>query len=229
MYILLLQLLEKEELVCNLGNERFSNKIILSSQDNIFLSRLIEGDNCNPVTLSQKKLLWTMKFMNKKINEHNEQSKFNNFIRNHLVFAKMKMEQPNLAIQIFQSQNDRGKQLTYVEKLKSLMMFYDERYNKRNYIDKIQDVFGDLYFELDESINLGFYHQEEQGENELLRTFYTQHLIPVENKDIWWHSIEVVYNDYFKKSLKETDKDRTKIKEHISDWVEGISNAVKFL
>ncbi len=49
------------------------------------------------------------------------------------------------AIRIFQTVNDRGKPLSNMEKAKSLLIYFSNRYLDKKLDDRINDVFGDLF------------------------------------------------------------------------------------
>ena len=55
------------------------------------------------------------------------------------------------AIRIFQTVNDRGKSLSYMEKLKSLLIYFSNKYLDKKYDDSINAVFSDI-FELYDSV-----------------------------------------------------------------------------
>lgn len=55
------------------------------------------------------------------------------------------------AIRIFQTVNDRGKSLSYMEKIKSLLIYFSNKYLDKKYDDNINAVFSDI-FELYDSI-----------------------------------------------------------------------------
>ena len=55
------------------------------------------------------------------------------------------------AIRIFQTVNDRGKSLSYMEKIKSLLIYFSNKYLDKKYDDSINAIFSDI-FELYDSI-----------------------------------------------------------------------------
>lgn len=59
------------------------------------------------------------------------------------------------AIRIFQTVNDRGKPLTNVEKAKSLLVYFSNRYLNAKLDNKINDVFGEIFEIYDEIKHLG--------------------------------------------------------------------------
>ena len=65
------------------------------------------------------------------------------------------------AIRIFQTVNDRGKLLSNMEKAKSLLIYFSNRYLNKKLDDKINDLFGEIFDIYDDIKNLG----EELGIN----------------------------------------------------------------
>ena len=57
------------------------------------------------------------------------------------------------AIRIFQTVNDRGKELSRMDKMKSLLFYFSNKYLERKYDDKINNIFGEI-FELYDDIKL---------------------------------------------------------------------------
>lgn len=57
------------------------------------------------------------------------------------------------AIRIFQTVNDRGKELSRMDKMKSLLFYFSNKYLSEKYDDKINDTFGEI-FELYDDIKL---------------------------------------------------------------------------
>jgi len=59
------------------------------------------------------------------------------------------------AIRIFQTVNDRGKPLSNMEKAKSLLIYFSNRYLEKRLDDQINDVFGEIFEMYDEIKGLG--------------------------------------------------------------------------
>jgi hypothetical protein len=57
------------------------------------------------------------------------------------------------AIRIFQTVNDRGKELSRMDKMKSLLFYFSNKYLSEKYDDKINDIFGEI-FEIYDDIKL---------------------------------------------------------------------------
>ena len=74
------------------------------------------------------------------------------------------------AIRIFQTVNDRGKELSRMDKIKSLLFYYSNKFLKGKYDSKINDIFGEI-FELYDDIKL---IGEEQGINIISSKSFTE-------------------------------------------------------
>jgi len=74
------------------------------------------------------------------------------------------------AIRIFQTVNDRGKELSRMDKMKSLIFYFSNKYLKAKYDDKINNIFGEI-FELYDDIKL---IGEEQGINIISSKLFTE-------------------------------------------------------
>lgn len=112
-------------------------------------------------------------------------------------------------LQAFQTQNDRGKPLTTLEKLKSLMMEYD--LNKDcNYVSKIHSCFGHAYQVLDRKDCL-------VSENDFIQLLSIIMRI-TSDTDSLWQSADNAYDVYFNKKLKILSKNRETC-QLLDDWI----------
>lgn len=59
------------------------------------------------------------------------------------------------AIRIFQTVNDRGKPLSSMEKAKSLLIYFSNRFLEKKLDDRINEVFGEIFVMYDDIKNLG--------------------------------------------------------------------------
>lgn len=62
---------------------------------------------------------------------------------------EFQVKNENMAIRAFQSLNDRGKDLTLLDKAKSFLMFYSSRYLESKLSDDINSSFGDVFMNYD--------------------------------------------------------------------------------
>jgi len=155
------------------GDLKQLTSLFLNGADYQYYTDLLNGKAMNDKTLSQRKLKEAFDFFEKTTSRLSEMEKKQLliFIKSKLVLAKILLLKENFDIQLFQTQNDRGKQLTYLERFKSILMFYDER-NGGNMASKIHSAFGSLYPVLDESAKQKILQEEDVGENSFLKIFY---------------------------------------------------------
>jgi len=129
------------------------------------------------------------------------------------------------AIRIFQTVNDRGKPLSNMEKAKSLLIYFSNRYLDKKLDDRVNEVFGDLFEYYDdikltgerEGVNL--ISNRNFNEDSIMR----QHFITFcdENFDA---TAEYVL-DYLKihlMNLRNEDDRLTKIENFISSYAESL-------
>ena len=114
----------------------------------------------------------------------------------------------NYGLQAFQTQNDRGKSLTVLEKLKSLIMEYDLN-NNCGFVTNIHTAFGNAYRVLDAPECRCTEDQYIQAISILLR---------IENdSDALWQGAEMVYEKYFCNEVKV----HSSIHTLLSSWVDS--------
>ncbi len=187
-----------------LKNGTMIPSVIPMVQDRSFFWNLATSkDNIQAETYSQRKLIKAQKyFSNIQLSNSMSDSQIQYVVDNLFRVTEHRLQKSDFAIQIFQAQNDRGKKLTYLERLKSLFMLSNLRSPKENkkQQDKIQKCFSDLYYLLDKSMNLGVFKKGESGEDECLQLFYIMLNIGYD-KEAMWASTEDIYDGYFKKKL----------------------------
>ncbi len=187
-----------------LKNGETITSVIPSTQDWDFFLDLVSNNNTPiPATYSQRKLKDTKEYFSSPslptgVNDAQISAVVNNLFR----VTDHRLLNSDFAIQIFQGQNDRGKKLTYLERLKSLFMLFDHRFCNGKHKAGIQDRFAGLYHALNRSMTLGVFEDGEAGEDECLRVFFVMLRIGYD-AEAMWTSIEHIYEGYFKKELAE--------------------------
>ncbi len=183
--------------------------IIPSLQDRSFFFDMTMGRNPVPKTISQKKIKAAKEFFS----NLTMPTSLNPAMLNHVVDSLFRITDhslidPKFAIQIFQAQNDRGKQLTYLERLKSLLMLHDYRECRMKNQNQIEEVFSRMYRALDESMHLGVFSEGEPGENSFLEVLFVMLRIGYD-AEAMWHSTKDVYEYYFRHNLSKNDENDT--------------------
>ena len=113
--------------------------------------QLLEGDiSATPQNKSQRYMLEAVEEMKFQIANINDPEKFLDAIGNLEIMEFIENSEGD-AIRIFQTVNDRGKSLSNMEKIKSLLIYFSNKYLDKLYDDSINAVFSDI-FELYDSI-----------------------------------------------------------------------------
>lgn len=129
-------------------------RILPNNRDKQFFIDLLEGKTGDPQNKSQRFLKSAMEEINIKVSH----------IENKLLFLKSieKLEVMQFieesegdAIRIFQTVNDRGKPLSNMEKAKSLLIYFSNRYLQKKLDNKINDYFSDIFELYDDIKHIG--------------------------------------------------------------------------
>lgn len=113
--------------------------------------RLLEGDmTVTPQNKSQRFLIEAVEEMKFQIANLKDPEQFLDAIGNLEIMEFIENSEGD-AIRIFQTVNDRGKSLSNMEKIKSLLIYFSNKYLDNKYDDSINAVFSDI-FELYDSI-----------------------------------------------------------------------------
>lgn len=113
--------------------------------------QLIEGDMTGtPQNKSQRFMMEAVEEMKYQIANLQDAGQFLDAIGNLEIMEFVENSEGD-AIRIFQTVNDRGKSLSNMEKIKSLLIYFSNKYLDKKYDDSINSVFSDI-FELYDSI-----------------------------------------------------------------------------
>ncbi|MBR4197394.1 MAG: DUF262 domain-containing protein [Bacteroidales bacterium] len=119
--------------------------------DVLFFQKLLDGDmSVIPQNKSQRYMIEAVEEMKYQIGLINNPEQFIEAIGNLEIMEFIENSEGD-AIRIFQTVNDRGKSLSYMEKIKSLLVYFSNKYLDKKYDDSINEVFSDI-FELYDSI-----------------------------------------------------------------------------
>jgi uncharacterized protein with ParB-like and HNH nuclease domain len=113
-------------------------------RDRVYFENLLEGIVLAPESKSQRYLKDGYEEIKTQLDGHNDlQTLFRSIERLEIMEFVEKSEGD--AIRIFQTVNDRGKLLTNMEKAKSLLVYYSNRYIAKSLDAKINDAFGEMF------------------------------------------------------------------------------------
>ncbi len=213
-------------------------KLIPLGRENEFFKKLLENGakELDPVNRSQRLLINAYNEINEKLNHVLRNISAVNFLKHieKLQIMEFIEDSEGDAIRIFQTVNDRGKPLSNMEKAKSLLVYYSNKYLGGNLDGRINDDFGEM-FELYDKIKYTGIQSEiglianrfgEFNEDNIMRyhfvTFSTEDYDP---------SASYVF-EYLKRELKKlrtADDYPIKIKHFIVTYITGLLNFFKSL
>jgi len=193
-------------------------------KDRQYLYDLLRGRVGTPQNKSQRLLKEAYEEVKTLVNGISDKKVFLDYIERLEVMEFVEQSEGD-AIRIFQTVNDRGKPLSNMEKAKSLLIYFSNRYLDKKLDDRINDVFGDLFEYYDDIKLIG----EREGIDLISNRSFNEdsimrhHFITFsdENFDA---TAEYVLN-YLKihlMNLRNEDDRRTKIEDFISSYTESL-------
>jgi hypothetical protein len=163
------------------------------------------------------------------------------YIQASTMALEFQVEDESLAIKAFQSLNDRGKDLTLLDKAKSFLMFYSLRYLENELSYEIKESFGDIFKNYDFIEEAGKRAGIEYitnpryrfSEDELLRFFYhyfgryapQQYALRETGYD-YTLSTEAIFKEFLKGSCNLLRSDPDRLASFMDDFLEGFDNFV---
>lgn len=205
-------------------------KLEVSKLNSTFFHQLLENQHPIPETLGQKNLLEVFTTIQNQISALSAE-----LVDQYLsVLEKMnililKESNDGKAIRIFQSVNDRGVSLTYIDKLKSLLIYYSNRYLKIDDSDEgkldifINDKFGEIFKSYDyiKQKNKINFIDDRFTEDNILRYHYLSY-----SKSPNHHYKRTIVESYneIKDYLKKISKNRQELEEYLENYTNDLSN-----
>lgn len=130
------------------------------NRDQNFFTGILEGTVNEPQNKSQRFLKESIEEINFKVSQITDKLKFLKSVEKLEVMEFVENSEGD-AIRIFQTVNDRGKPLSNMEKAKSLLIYFSNRYLDKSLDNTINDHFSDIFEIYDDIKHLG----EELGIN----------------------------------------------------------------
>lgn len=124
------------------------------NRDRLFLTELLEGRVMEPENKSQRFLKEAMEEISFKVAQIEDKSRFLKSVERLEVMEFIENTEGD-AIRIFQTVNDRGKPLSNMEKAKSLLIYFSNRYLSKKLDSRINDEFSDIFEIYDDIKHLG--------------------------------------------------------------------------
>ncbi|WP_297445240.1 DUF262 domain-containing HNH endonuclease family protein [Desulfurobacterium sp.] len=132
--------------ICEDGRYRLQPQ----SKDKEFFFKLLEGESPEPLNISQRLLIDAQAEFKRLLDLLDVELKQFLKVIGETQILRFLEEEEGLAIRIFQTINDRGKPLSYLEKIKSYLMYISYRYFDCKHCNKINDLFGEIFEYYDE-------------------------------------------------------------------------------
>lgn len=133
-------------------NELFRLKTL--GKDNEYFSDLLRGRISEPQNKSQRLLSEAYEEIQTTVAGIDDRQGFLKSIENLEIMEFIEQSEGD-AIRIFQTVNDRGKPLSNMEKAKSLLIYFSNRYLEKKLDDRINDLFGEIFEIYDDIKHIG--------------------------------------------------------------------------
>lgn len=137
-----------------IAEDRKSFRVRPLGKDNKYFSDLLKGKVSEPQNKSQRLLKEAYEEIQTMIASIDDKRRFLKYIENLEVMEFVEQSEGD-AIRIFQTVNDRGKLLSNMEKTKSLLIYFSNRYLKKKLDDKINNLFGEIFEIYDDIKHVG--------------------------------------------------------------------------
>lgn len=218
-------------------------RLELGGLNNQFLKDLVDGKDPQPDIKTNRLLKRALHFFESQLSSYVKQPADLDLISDYLQRITFSLEfvvqDETLAIKAFESLNDRGKQLTLLDKTKSFFMFYSLRFMSGNLSNLIKTVFGNVFINFDiikemgEKQRIDYVRGYRFSEDEILRFFYHYFAHYAINK----YSLPIAYDydatadnvfeQFLKKSCDHLKGDPTRLHDFAKEFLESLDRFVK--
>jgi len=209
-------------------------KLQLLNDNSLYLQKMFNGEDPEPETKSQQLLMQAYGQV-----EHRVKALKENTIGHDFLDAVKQLEvmefiesDDGKAIRIFQTVNDRGKPLSNMDKAKSLLIYYSNRFLNGKLDDFINQKFGEMfhYFNAIKTIGdenaIDIIRQRRFSEDSVMRYHF---LAYAEDTYDYRATEDYVLSIYLKPTLKNIKSDEAKLEIFIEDYVSDLENFFKSL
>lgn len=154
------------------------HRVILGGLNDQFLKELVDGKDPSPKIGTNRRVKTAFEYFKKQIGDFKRFDDLSKHLQNVTFSLEFVVQDKSLAVKAFETLNDRGKQLTLLDKTKSFLMFYSLRYLNSNLDDMINTAFGDIFTNYDfikqsgDTNRVNYIRSDGFSEDELLRFFY---------------------------------------------------------
>ena len=230
------------------NRQRIADTLTLLEQDNNdlklnfgknkkFVDSLLGGKLPNPETPGQRKLRKTYEHARERAKALFSQGREEKIIIWMKTIKKLEImhfvaENTGRAIRVFQTVNDRGLPLSYMEKAKALLVYYSNRYLDGKLDSEINDRFGRCFAAFDsiqqlvsnkKVFSINTLTSERFSEDDMLRYHYLSYSFPhIEEGGDYKGSIQTVFESFLKKTLKKFATNHSELHEFIQDYIDDL-------
>ncbi len=218
-------LINKDKFVRSQTDPEHPWKLELLNDNNRFFHEMLDGKNPEPTTRSQQLLKLAYGHIQLRVDELSvTKSEFLN-ATSRLEVMEFTENNDGKAIRMFQTVNDRGKPLTYMEKAKSLLVYYSNRFLNGEFDEFINNHFGEIFHTytkiktISEENQIDVISSRRFSEDSVMRYHYLAYADDLYDYDA---PESYVLDTYLKKSLKPLRTNKTKLKKFILDYVNDL-------
>ena len=193
-------------------------------KDRQYLYDLLKGKVNITQNRSQRLLKEAYEEIKNIVNSLNDKKNFLNYIERLEVMEFIEQSEGD-AIRIFQTVNDRGKLLSNMEKAKSLLIYFSNRYLDKKLDDRINEIFGDIFENYDDIKHIGEKEGVDliSGKNFNEDSIMRQHFVTFSDEN--YDATAEYVLDYLKRNLvimrNEGDR-RKRMEDFISSYAESL-------
>lgn len=198
------------------------------NRDQNFFTSILEGTVNEPQNKSQRYLKEAIEEINFKVSQIDDKLKFLKSVEKLEVMEFVENSEGD-AIRIFQTVNDRGKPLSNMEKAKSLLIYFSNRYLNKSLDNTINDHFSDVFEiyddikHLGEELSINLIKNRDFNEDNLMRyhfvTYSNENYDPTAN-----YVLQFLKNQLTKFRNETADNNYPKMNQFISDYIASLKD-----
>ena len=198
-----------------------------------FVRELLDGRPCTPDSGGQRKLQAAYRYASDRaaaISAAAGPAEVMNWLDTikSLKAIQFAAEDTGRAIRLFQTVNDRGKQLTTMDKAKALLVYYSNRFLSGELDHVVNLAFGDCFQVYDrvrqlaaeDGFRIKHINSKQFSEDDILRYHYLAYDDPSASE--YTASAENVYGSFLKGTLKRLCSEPNKLRDFIRDYVSDL-------
>ncbi|MFW1665542.1 DUF262 domain-containing HNH endonuclease family protein [Acinetobacter ursingii] len=198
------------------------------NRDQNFFTSILEGIINEPQNKSQRFLREAIEEINFKVSQIDDKLKFLKSVEKLEVMEFVENSEGD-AIRIFQTVNDRGKPLSNMEKAKSLLIYFSNRYLDKSLDDTINEHFSDIFEiyddikHLGEELSINLIKNKDFNEDNLMRyhfvTYSNENYDPTAN-----YVLQFLKNQLTKFRNETNDSNYPEMHKFISDYIASLKD-----